>query len=70
MNLADKIIKNAKELPESKQIEILDFIEYLRIKTERQKNIEWSMASLSSAMRGLENEQSHYSLNDLKESFS
>jgi hypothetical protein len=70
MNLADKIIKNAKELPELKQIEVLDFIEYLRLKTERQENIEWSTLSLSSAMRGMENEQSHYSLNDLKESFS
>ena len=70
MNLADKIIENIKELPELKQIEVLDFIEYLRLKTERQDNIEWSTLSLSSAMRGMENEQSHYSLNDLEESFS
>ncbi len=70
MSLANKIINNVKELPELKQIEVLDFIEYLRLKTERQKNIEWSTLSLSSAMRGMENEQSHYSLNDLKESFS
>ncbi|MCD6185647.1 MAG: DUF2281 domain-containing protein [Deltaproteobacteria bacterium] len=70
MNLANKIIKNVKELPELKQIEVLDFIEKLRLKTERQDNIEWSTLSLSSAMRGMENEQSHYSLNDLKESFS
>ena len=28
MSLADKIIKNVKALPESKQIEILDFIEW------------------------------------------
>ena len=70
MNLADKIIKNIKELPESKQIEVLDFVEYLKTKTERQENIEWSMLSLSAAMCGMEDEQSHYSLNDLKESFS
>jgi len=57
-------------LPELKQIEVLDFIEYLKLKTERQENIDWSTLSLSSAMRGMENEQSHYSLNDLKESFS
>jgi hypothetical protein len=57
-------------LPESKQIEILDFIEYLRVKTERQANIEWTDFSLSSAMRGMEDEQAPYSLNDLKESFS
>jgi hypothetical protein len=65
MNLTNKIIENVKELPELKQIEVLDFIEYLRLKTERQENIEWSTLSLSSAMRGMKNEQSHYSLNDL-----
>jgi len=70
MSLANKIINNVKELPELKQIEVLDFIEYLKLKTERQENIEWSTLSLSSAMRGMENEQSYYSLNDLKESFS
>ncbi|MBW1745134.1 MAG: DUF2281 domain-containing protein [Deltaproteobacteria bacterium] len=70
MSLANKIINNVKELPELKQIEVLDFIEYLKLKTERQENIDWSTLSLSSAMRGMENEQSHYSLNDLKESFS
>ncbi|WDN87818.1 hypothetical protein BuS5_00786 [Desulfosarcina sp. BuS5] len=70
MSLANKIINNVKELPELKQIEVLDFIEYLKLKTERQENIEWSTLSLSSAMRGMENEQSHYSLNDLKEFFS
>ena len=70
MSLADKITKNVKALPESKQIEILNFIEYLRVKTERQANIEWTDFSLSSAMRGMEDEQAPYSLNDLKESFS
>jgi len=70
MSLTNKIINNIKELPELKQIEVLDFIEYLKLKTERQENIEWSTLSLSSAMRGMENEQSHYSMNDLKESFS
>jgi len=70
MNLANEIIKNAKELPELKQLEVLDFIEYLKLKTERQKNIEWATLSISSAMRGMENEDSDYSLNDLKESFS
>jgi hypothetical protein len=70
MSLADKIIKNVSALPKSKQIEVLDFIEYLRTKTERQENTGWSDFSLSSAMRGMENEKSPYSLNDLKESFS
>ena len=70
MSLADKIIKNVKKLPKSKQMEVLDFIEYLRLKTERQENTKWSFLSLSSAMRGMENEESDYSLDDLKESFS
>jgi len=70
MSLADKIINNVRALPESKQIEVLDFIEYLRAKTDRQENTGWSDFSLSSAMRGMENEESPYSLNDLKESFS
>jgi hypothetical protein len=70
MSLADKIINNVRALPESKQLEVLDFIEYLRVKTDRQENPEWSDFSLSSAMRGMENEESPYSLNDLKESFS
>jgi hypothetical protein len=70
MSLADKIINNVRTLPESKQIEVLDFIEYLRVKTERQENTGWSDFSLSSAVRGMENEESPYSLKDLRESFS
>ena len=70
MSLADKIINNVRALPESKQIEVLDFIEYLRAKTDRQEDTGRSDFSLSSAMRGMENEESPYSLNDLKESFS
>jgi len=45
-------------------------IKYLTIKAEVQNNMEWSGLSLSSAMRGMENEDSPYSLSDLKESFS
>jgi len=70
MSLADKIINNVRTLPESKQIEVLDFIEYLRAKAERQENTGKSDFSLSSAMRGLEIEESPYSLKDLRESFS
>jgi hypothetical protein len=69
MSLVDKIINNVRTLPESKQIEVLDFIEYLRAKTERQENTGWSDFSLSSAMRGLEIEESPYSLKDLRNLF-
>lgn len=40
MSLTEKIIKNVKTLPESKQIEVLDFVEYLRSRAEKEENIE------------------------------
>jgi hypothetical protein len=67
MSLEDKIIEQVHKLPEYKKAEVLDFVEYLRLKTE-EKN--WSELSLSSSMRGMEDEKSRYSLADLKESFS
>lgn len=70
MSLAETIIKHIQTLPESKQVEILDFVEYLRSKVEKQEIKDWTDLSLSSAMRGMEDEQTPYSLNDLKESFS
>lgn len=69
MSLTERIIKNVKTLPESKQVEVLDFVEYLRSKSEREENTEWEDLSLSSAMRGMEDEKSPYSINDLKETF-
>ena len=70
MSLAEKIIQNLKILPESKQLEVLDFVEYLREKIESQENTDWSDLSLSSVMRGMEDEKPPYSLDDLKEAFS
>lgn len=67
MSLEEKIIRHIHELPESKKAEVLDFVEYLRSKTEEK---EWSEFSLSSAMSGMESEMSPYSLEDIKESFS
>ena len=66
MSLEEKIIRHVQELPDSKKAEVLDFVEYLRSKTEEK---EWSEYSLSSAMSGMENEVSPYSLEDIKESF-
>jgi hypothetical protein len=54
-------------LPEDKKAEVLDFVKYLRSKTEEK---DWSELSMSSSMRGMENEDTPYSLADLKESFS
>jgi len=69
MSIAERISKSVKRLPELKQIEVLDFVEYLQSRTEKEEYKEWSDLSLSSAMRGMEDEHSPYSTNDLKESF-
>ena len=37
MSLAERIIQNVKTLPESKQIEVLDFVEYLRLRTKKKR---------------------------------
>jgi erythromycin esterase-like protein len=63
MNLGEKIIRYIQELPESKKAEVLDFVEYLRNRTEERN---WSEFSLSSAMKGMENDDSIYSLKDIK----
>jgi len=70
MGLAEKIVEDIRTLPESKQIEVLDFVEYLKLKTEKDEELSWENLSISSAMRGMENEDSPYSLNDLRETFS
>lgn len=75
MSLSEKILKHIQELPEPFQAEVLDFVEYLESKTKKGKKIEgeetdWAELSLSFAMRGMEDEYSPYSLNDLKERFT
>jgi len=47
MNLAEKIMKQVQTLPESKQAEVLGFVEPLRLRAG---------LCLSSAMRGIEEE--------------
>jgi len=67
MSLEQRIIHHIHELPESKKAEVLDFIEYLIGKADDRV---WSEFSLSSAMSGMEGENSPYSLEDIKESFT
>ena len=69
MNLTNKIIENISVLPESKQMQLLDFAEYLRAKAEKDENKEWTDFSLATAMRGIEEEEILYSMHDLKEIF-
>lgn len=70
MNIEKKIIQYIHELPEHEKAEVLDFIDYLKNKGERKAMKEWTVFSISSAMRGMEAEDTPYSLDDLKESFS
>lgn len=67
MSLEEKIIEQIQKLPDYKKAEVLDFVEYLRAKAEEK---DWSELSISSSMRGMEDEKSPYSLADIKESFS
>ncbi len=67
MSISKKIVETINMLPKSKQIEIFDFVEYLKQKTAQEENITWSNLSIASAMRGMETEESPYSKNDLKE---
>jgi len=70
MTIAELIYKKVKELPENRQTEILDFVEFLGEKSEEISDEEWSRFSLASAMRGVESEERpEYSLDDLKERY-
>ena len=70
MNLSEKILTTVASLPEAKQVEVLDFVEYLKLKTEKEESREWNNFSIATAMMGMENEDSNYSVTDLKETFS
>ena len=69
MTLDEKIQQYVQKLPRSFQEELLDFVEYLVMKAERQEQEEWSSLALSSAMRDMGEEQVSYSLSDLRVSF-
>jgi len=70
MLIHEQIQEYVVKLPVSFQTEVLDFVEYLIAKVERERlveeNREWSEFSLASAMRGMEDEETPYTLSDLK----
>lgn len=74
MAVSEKIQQSVQRLPERLQAEVLNFVEYLLAKEEResaaQEKRDWSNLSLSLAMRGMEAEEApEYALSDLKETF-
>lgn len=75
MAAAEKIAQYVQRLPEKLQAEVLDFVEYLLQKAEREtaeeEQHDWSDLSVSAAMRGMEEEDEPlYSDADLKQPFS
>jgi len=70
MAIADLIQDKVNWLSEPTQLEVLDFVDYLLHKS-RQEDVLWSKLSLTSALRGLEDEEwPDYDDQDLKERWS
>ncbi len=69
MMLNEKIQEYIQKLPPSLQQEVMDYLEFLIAKTEREDK-EWSRFSLSSAIRGMEDEPELYTVADLKVKYS
>ncbi|MBN1966589.1 MAG: DUF2281 domain-containing protein [Anaerolineae bacterium] len=75
MLVEEQIQQHLRRLPDALKAEVLDFVEYLLLKTERAtqqaQDIEpWSAFSLAAAMRGMEDEDGpEYSLDDLNVTF-
>ncbi|HLA27596.1 MAG TPA: DUF2281 domain-containing protein [Syntrophales bacterium] len=72
MNMSKEISEHVEKLPEVLQAKVLDFVEYLESKISRDnrrgvEDEDWSQLSLSFAMRGMEEECSPYSIDDVKE---
>lgn len=74
MTTAQAILERLKDLPDSAQREVLDFVKFLESRQaetgSREEDTAWSHLSLVSAMRDMEDEETPYTLADLKESFS
>jgi len=73
MTTAQAILEHLKSLPDSAQQEVLDFIKFLesrRAELAQEEDAAWSRLSLASAMRDMEDEETPYTLADLKDSFS
>ena len=71
MTTSEVIFERLKSLPDPVQKEVLDFVEFLESRRAGPdvSDAEWNRFSLASAMRGMEDEDSPYTRDDLKESF-
>jgi hypothetical protein len=73
MTTAEAIVRSLEPLPEVAKQEVLDFVEFIRARmgqaTPPDEDAAWSDFSLASATRGMEEEDTPYSIADLKEVF-
>lgn len=67
MSTAEQIIQEIATLRPEKQSEVLEFVEFLKAKERKKKEEAFMCASLASAMRGMEDEDSLYSESDIVE---
>jgi hypothetical protein len=57
MSVKEIISQKIDNLSENKQIEVLDFIDFLLKKNLEEENEEWNQFSLEQAMKGLESDE-------------
>ncbi len=69
MTTAEKIIQKVQSLPKDKQVEVLDFVDFLKWKLTEEENRTWADLSQKMAMRYLEDEKELYSMDDIKVKF-
>lgn len=67
MSTAEQIINEIAPLRPEKQSEVLRFVEFLKEKEKKNEEDALKGASLASAMRGMEDEESLYSESDIVE---
>ncbi|NKB68170.1 MAG: DUF2281 domain-containing protein [Candidatus Latescibacteria bacterium] len=74
MTTVQTIIQHLETLPDTAQREVLQFIEFIEYRQQElkpsQEDRNWSDFSLAAAMRGMEDEETPYTLDDLKDSSS
>ena len=67
MSTAEKIIHEIAGLRPERQSEVLEFVEFLKERERRSEEKSLRDASLSAAMRGMEDEDSLYAESDIIE---
>lgn len=66
MTLAERISDQLKSLPEVSQREVLDFVEFLKLRHGDRDTGDWGRFSLEQALRGMEDEPDLYSEADVR----